>query len=147
MDVLALYGCFSFVMFGAIYFIVPRLTRREWLSSRLIRWHFLFSMYGVVTVVTLAVLGGILHGQGQEAFQFDWRNAVTRAYPYQIATLIAWCIVMLSNVFFFFHLLIMWLGLGRRSSHPTLLSHTHLESPHGIVDDIESSSSGAVIIH
>jgi cytochrome c oxidase cbb3-type subunit 1 len=147
MDVLAVYGCFSFVMFGAIYFIVPRLTRREWLSSRLINWHFLLSMYGVVTVALLAVLGGLLHGQGQEAFQFEWRNAVTRAYPYQIATLVSWCIVLLSNLCFFAHLLLMWLRLGRRSSHPTLLAHAHLNSPHGPVGDIDNAGPGTVIVH
>jgi heme/copper-type cytochrome/quinol oxidase subunit 1 len=62
MDILAIYGCFSFLMFGAIYFIVPRVTRREWLSKRFIKLHFLFSMYGVITVAVLSVLGGLLHG-------------------------------------------------------------------------------------
>ena len=35
-EILALYGFFSLIMFGAIYFLVPRITRREWLSRRLI---------------------------------------------------------------------------------------------------------------
>lgn len=147
MDILAIYGCFSFVMFGAIYFIVPRLTRREWLSKRLIKLHFLFSMYGVIAIVVLSVLGGVLHGQGQEDFKFTWDSAVARAYPYQIATLIAWCFVLFSNFFFFMHLLLMWMRLGRRSSHPTLLAHVHLESPHGPEGDIDNAGPGSVIVH
>lgn len=145
MDILSIYGCFSFVMFGAIYFIVPRLTRREWLSSRMINWHFLLSMYGVVTIALLAVLGGLLHGQGQESFMFEWSS--TRAYPYQIATLVAWCFVLISNLFFFVHLLFMWARLGRRSNHPTLLPHGHHESPHGPVGDIDNAGPGTVIVH
>jgi cytochrome c oxidase cbb3-type subunit 1 len=147
MDILAIYGCFSFVMFGAIYFIVPRITRREWLSKRFIKMHFLFSMYGVIAVAVLSVLGGVLHGQGQEDFKFTWDSAVARAYPYQIATLIAWCFVLFSNVFFFAHLLLMWMRLGRRSSHPTLLGHAHLDNPHGPEGDIDNAGPGSVIAH
>jgi cytochrome c oxidase cbb3-type subunit 1 len=147
MDILALYGCFSFVMFGAIYFIVPRVTRREWLSKRFIKWHFLFSMYGVITVAVLAVLGGLLHGQGQEDFKFPWENAVARAYPYLIATLIAWCFVLISNLFFCVHLLFMWMRLGRRSSHPTLLGHPHSDNPHGPEGDIDNAGPGTVVVH
>ncbi len=147
MDILAIYGCFSFVMFGAIYFIVPRITRREWLSKRFIKMHFLFSMYGVIAVAVLSVLGGVLHGQGQEDFKFTWDSAVARAYPYQMATLIAWCFVLFSNVFFFAHLLLMWMRLGRRSSHPTLLGHAHLDSPHGPEGDIDNAGPGSVIAH
>jgi cytochrome c oxidase cbb3-type subunit 1 len=147
MDILGIYGCFSFVMFGAIYFIVPRVTRREWLSKRFIKWHFLFSMYGVITVAVLAVLGGLLHGQGQEDFKFPWENAVARAYPYLIATLIAWCFVLISNLFFCLHLLFMWMRLGRRSSHPTLLGHPHSDSPHGPEGDIDNAGPGTVVAH
>jgi cytochrome c oxidase cbb3-type subunit 1 len=147
MDILAVYGCVSFVMFGAIYFIVPRLTRREWLSKRLIKMHFLFSMYGVIAVASLAVLGGLIHGQGQEDFTHTWDSAAERAYPYLVATLIAWCFVLFSNFFFFMHLLLMWMRLGRRSSHPTLLGHAHLESPHGEEGDIDNAGPGSVIAH
>jgi cytochrome c oxidase cbb3-type subunit I len=147
MDILAVYGCFSFVMFGAIYFIVPRLTRREWLSKRLIKMHFLFSMYGVIAVAVLAVLGGLIHGQGQEDFTHSWDSAAERAYPYLMATLIAWCFVLFSNFFFFMHLLLMWMRLGRRSSHPTLLGHAHLDSPHGAEGDIDNAGPGSVIAH
>jgi cytochrome c oxidase cbb3-type subunit 1 len=147
MDILAIYGCFSFVMFGAMYFIVPRVTRREWLSKRLIKLHFLFSMYGVITVAVLSVLGGLLHGQGQEDFKFSWDSAVASAYPYLIATLIAWCFVLVSNLFFCLHLFFMWMRLGRRSSHPTLLGHAHLGNPHGPEGDIDNAGPGSVIVH
>jgi len=38
-DMLGLYGVFSICAFGGIYFIVPRIMRREWLSRRFINWH------------------------------------------------------------------------------------------------------------
>ncbi len=143
-EILALYGFFSFVMFGAVYFIVPRVTRREWLSRRLISIHFLFSIYGIITVALVALFGGLQQGIGQENWQQPWQDAATRAYPYAIATTIAWCCILFSNVFFFLHLSLMWLRLGRRSSHPTLLAsgHDHVVSPHGEEGDIDNAGPG-----
>jgi cytochrome c oxidase cbb3-type subunit 1 len=148
-EILALYGFFSFVMFGAVYFIVPRVTRREWLSRRLIKIHFLFSVYGIVTVALVALFGGLQQGIGQEEWQQPWQGAATRAYPYAVATTIAWCFILFSNVFFFIHLTLMWLGLGRRSSHPTLLvsEHGHGPSPHGEEGDIDNAGPGHMPAH
>jgi cytochrome c oxidase cbb3-type subunit 1 len=148
-EILAVYGFFSFVMFGAIYFIVPRVTRREWLSRRLIKMHFLFSVYGIITVALVALFGGLQQGIGQEEWKQPWENAATRAYPYAVATTIAWCFILFSNFFFFIHLLLMWLRLGRRSSHPTLLvsNHGHGPSPHGEEGDIDNAGPGHVAAH
>ena len=148
-EILALYGFFSFVMFGAIYFIVPRVTRREWLSRRLIKIHFLFSVYGIITVALVALFGGLQQGIGQEEWQQPWQGAATRAYPYAVATTIAWCFILFSNVFFFIHLTLMWLRLGRRSSHPTLLvsEHSHGTGPHGEEGDIDNAGPGHIRAH
>ncbi len=147
-EILALYGFFSFIMFGAVYFIVPRITRREWLSRRLIKMHFLFSAYGIISVVLFALIGGLEQGIGQEDWTQPWSGAATRAYPYAVGTTIAWCFILFSNVFFFIHLTLMWLRLGRRSSHPTLLvsAHGHV-SPHGEEGDIDNAGPGSIPAH
>lgn len=149
-DILALYGFFSFVMFGATYFIVPRITRREWLSRRLIKMHFLFSVYGVIFVALIALFGGLQQGVGQEDWQQPWAGAAARAYPYAVATTFSWCLILFSNIFFFLHLALMWMRLGRRSSHPTLLvsSHgSHGSSPHGEEGDIDNAGPGHAAAH
>jgi len=138
-DLLGLYGFFTFVMFGAIYFIVPRVTLREWLSRRLISTHFILSVYGVGAIAFVALFGGLQQGIGQEQFSMPWENAADRAYPYAIATTIAWCFILFSNLFFFLHLTLMWLRLGRRSSHPTLLDGGHGGNPHGPEGDIDNA--------
>ncbi len=138
-EILALYGFFSFVMFGAVYFIVPRVTRREWISRRLIKMHFLFSAYGLVTIALVALFGGLLQGVGQENWKEPWENAADFAYPYAMATTVSWGFILFSNFFFFIHLTLMWLRLGRRSSHPTLLVAHHGGSPHGPEGDIDNA--------
>jgi cytochrome c oxidase cbb3-type subunit I len=142
-EILALYGFFSFVMFGAIYFIVPRVTRREWLSRRLIKWHFYLSIYGVISVAFAALFGGMMQGAAQENFKEPWINAVAQANPYAWFITIAWFFVLISNVFFFLHLLLMWLRLGRRSAHPTLLGGGHGTSPHGPEGDVDNTGTPA----
>jgi cytochrome c oxidase cbb3-type subunit I len=138
-DILALYGFFTLVMFGAAYFIVPRVTLREWLSRRLIKVHFLFSVYGIITVAMVALFGGLLQGGGQEDWQQPWSGAAAYAKPYAVAITFAWCLILFSNLFFFMHLGLMWLRLGRRSTHPTLLVHSHGSSPHGDDGDIDNT--------
>jgi len=137
--IVALYGFFSFCMFGAIYFIVPRITGREWLSRRFIRWHFWMSIYGSVCIAICGVFGGFMQGQGQENFQSPFSDAVLYATPYMLGIMISWCFVLFSNVFFFLHLLLMWLRLGRRSAHPTLLGSHHSENPHGPEGEIDNT--------
>jgi cytochrome c oxidase cbb3-type subunit 1 len=143
-EILAIYAFFSFVMFGGIYFIVPRITRREWLSRRLIKMHFFISIYGIVLIALVAVFGGLQQGMGQEEFNKPWIAIAFRAYPYAWATTIAWCFILISNIFFFLHLLVMWLRLGRRSIHPTLLISDHGPSPHGEDGDIDNCGPGTV---
>lgn len=146
-DILALYGFFTFVMFGATYFIVPRITRREWLSRRLIKMHFLFSVYGIITVTLVALFGGLLQGGGQEDWQQPWISAAAYAKPYAVAITFAWCLILFSNIFFFIHLALMWMGLGRRSTHPTLLVSDHGSSPHGEEGDIDNAGPGRAAAH
>jgi cytochrome c oxidase cbb3-type subunit 1 len=138
-EILAIYGFFSLVMFGTAYFIVPRVTRREWLSSRLIKIHFLFSVYGVITVALITLFGGLQQGIGQEDWKQPWAAAASRAYPYAVANTVAWILILFSNLFFLLHLALMWIGLGRRSSHPTLLQSAHASSPHGAEGDIDNA--------
>ena len=63
MDWLLFYGVFSFAMFGAIYFLVPRLLLREWPSAMLVWTHWTAAILGVIAVVVVLSLGGDRQGQ------------------------------------------------------------------------------------
>ncbi|MBK1834899.1 cbb3-type cytochrome c oxidase subunit I [Roseibacillus ishigakijimensis] len=138
LDILALYGFFSMCAFGLIYFVVPRVTRREWLSKRFITSHFYLSLYGVAAVVLFSVIGGWFQGGAQNDADAPWADAATFGRAYAVGTTMAWLFISLANIIFLSHLLLMWARLGRRSTHPTLLDHGHhTVSPHGPEGDIE----------
>jgi cytochrome c oxidase cbb3-type subunit 1 len=137
-QVIAVYGFFSMVAFGAIYYIVPRLAGCEWLSVRLIRNHFWFSVYGIGTIVVTSLVAGIQQSADintPERWDQSWMSVVLNARPYLVARAIAWALITWSNVWFLIHLALMVAGLGRRSATPTLLPSHHDETdsalPHG----------------
>lgn len=123
---LAIYAAFSMTMFGAVYYIVPRLTGCEWLSVRLIRNHFWFSVYGITALVICMIIGGLAEGasaNNPDNWNQPFIGAIINARGYLIGRAVAWAFILWSNTWFFIHLVLMVLGLGRRSSTPTLLVH------------------------
>jgi cytochrome c oxidase cbb3-type subunit 1 len=142
-DILGLYGVFSLCAFGAIYFIVPRITRREWLSRRFIKWHFFCSIYGISSVVICAIAGGLSQGQGIEDLSQPFGTMAERASQFSWGVTLAWAFILFANFFFCLHLFLMWARLGRRSSHPTLLDAHHPTSPHGPEGEVDNYSSAS----
>ena len=59
---LMIYSFFSMVIFGAIYYILPRMVGCEWLSSSMISLHFWGAAYGGGLLVVTLLLGGLATG-------------------------------------------------------------------------------------
>ncbi len=65
---LGLYAFYTMVMFGAIYYILPRLTGREFLSRRLINVQFWAAALGITLMFLALTVGGAVQG-------FEWNHA------------------------------------------------------------------------
>jgi cytochrome c oxidase cbb3-type subunit I len=142
LELTGLLGFFSMCMFGAIYFIVPRITNREWISASMISQHFWLTIYGVAFIaIFYALLGGFMHGYTLEQANEPIEAAVGRLYPYAIGLTTGFVFLLIATFFFCCHLLLMWLRLGRRSNHPTLLASHAPSSPHGPEGDLEKLES------
>jgi cytochrome c oxidase cbb3-type subunit 1 len=57
-----MYAFFTLVMFGSIYYIMPRVLQVEWPSARLIRIHFWATAIGIMAYVVPLIVGGTLQG-------------------------------------------------------------------------------------
>ncbi len=59
---LGLYAFYTMVMFGAVYYIMPRLTGRDFKSAGLMRLHFWCTAIGITVMFLALTLGGLLQG-------------------------------------------------------------------------------------
>ena len=98
-EMMALYGFFSMCMFGAIYFIVPRITGREWVFTKAIKLHFFFSLYGVLFVaIWCGMLGGFMQGLTLQDINEGSYAIVNKAYAYNWSITVGWAFVAVANV-------------------------------------------------
>ncbi len=129
LDMLAFYGFFSMTMFGAFYFIVPRITGAEWPSGARIRTHFWFSTYGIITMIVATLVGGIAQGGDLAVWDRDFSTSFTNSSAYVAGRCIAWALITWSNLVFLQQLTLMFLGKGRKSAGPTLIHAEPGEAP------------------
>ncbi|MBV9642098.1 MAG: cbb3-type cytochrome c oxidase subunit I [Verrucomicrobia bacterium] len=61
---LGLLGFCSMVLFGAVYYIVPRLLNRQWLYPKLLTAHFWFTVVGLGLLFFGLTIGGMIQGFG-----------------------------------------------------------------------------------
>jgi cytochrome c oxidase cbb3-type subunit I len=94
---LGLYGFFSMMAFGSMYYIVPRLTGWEWASSRLIKTHFWCVAGGMILYFVGLTLGGWYQG--------DLMNYPKDIIPYGIGLMLT---VLGLGALVFFGAFVVW---------------------------------------
>ncbi|MGB0671611.1 MAG: cbb3-type cytochrome c oxidase subunit I, partial [Rhodospirillales bacterium] len=84
-------GWVAFISFGAVYFLVPRLWKRERLYSlRLVTWHFWIATLGIVLYITAMWISGIMQGLMWRAYdslgflQYSFIETVEAMHPYYV---------------------------------------------------------------
>ena len=126
---LILFAFYTMVIFGSMYYIIPRLLGREWLSAKFIQWHFWGSAYGIGMLVFLLVVGGLNEGVAWND-PADYKSAVDvtdSLLSFLRVSGIAWLMLIAANVVFAFHLLILLAGFGNKSGEPVSLAHEEEE--------------------
>jgi cytochrome c oxidase cbb3-type subunit 1 len=117
-----LYAFYSMVMFGSMYYIVPRLVGREWRYAALIKIHFWSSAYGVGLMVLTLLVGGILQGASTHDPSIDFSGSIQAVLPMLRGRSLSGALLTIAHFVFAFHFGLMLLGLGRTSSLPTFLN-------------------------
>ncbi|MFD2264988.1 cytochrome-c oxidase, cbb3-type subunit I [Lacibacterium aquatile] len=83
-------GWNAFVSFGAIYYLVPHLWRKQLWSQRLVSWHFWLSTLGIVFYITSMWVSGIMQGLMWRAYdtfgflQYSFIETVQAMHPFYI---------------------------------------------------------------
>ncbi len=115
------YGFFSFVVFGSIYYIVPRLLDFGWRSALLIRIHYYLSLYGILLVIAMLGFGGVMQGNTLENPdpQVTITTATDVSISFHIAATMCISLIALGNGIFALHLgwmIIDWVRLRVRGN-------------------------------
>ncbi|WP_136417657.1 cbb3-type cytochrome c oxidase subunit I [Herbaspirillum sp. ST 5-3] len=120
---LGLYGFFSMVMFGAVYFVMPRVMAWEWPYPKLIATHFWLVVAGFSIYVVGLTIGGWLQGVAMLDAAKPFMDSVTVTLPYLQARSVGGAIMTLGHLVFAFHFIAMALRYGPRRIGAALL-HT-----------------------
>ena len=119
---LGLYAFFTMIMFGSMYYIVPRLVGREWRYASLIKLHFWASAYGVMLMVLMLFVGGVVQGRDLNNAALPFAESTQSVLPYLRSRSMSGILLTVAHFIFAFHFGLMLLGLGRSASMPTFLN-------------------------
>jgi cytochrome c oxidase cbb3-type subunit 1 len=122
---LGLYGFFSMIMFGSIYFVMPRVLEREWPRPRLISAHFWLSSIGFSIYFVPLTVGGVLQGIAMLDPARPFMDSVNVLTPYLEARTFGGLLMTAGHVLFAYHFFLMVLDKGPRRSGRALFGGTH----------------------
>ncbi len=78
---LIMFGTFTFWLYGVIEWLWPRMTRREWHSESLRRWHFWFATIGISTMFLTLTMAGLIAGFMQRELN-HWSSIIDVSVPF-----------------------------------------------------------------
>jgi len=117
---LLLSGAVSMILFGAIYFIMPRLSGCEWLSSTLISVHFMGGAYGACMGGFMLVLSGLASGSILNEADSTFSQVIETGSAYYWGNTISYGILWVAYAAFALHFLLVAVRIGQPAGEPTL---------------------------
>ncbi|MDD9950348.1 MAG: cbb3-type cytochrome c oxidase subunit I [Zetaproteobacteria bacterium] len=107
---LGAYGFVSFVLFGAIYFALPKVMERDWPYPKWISLHFWCAIIGILVYVISLSIGGIIQGMAMLDISQPFMNSVTHTQAYMIGRSVGGGLMTLGHLVFFAHIVGLMLG-------------------------------------
>jgi cytochrome c oxidase cbb3-type subunit 1 len=105
-------------MFGAMYYVLPRLVGHEWPSASLIRWHFGLVLAGIATYVVALTWAGVAQGLSQLDPKLPFQISVERARSGLIGRSLGGLLMTAGHVVFAWHFWLMLRGRQPARARP-----------------------------
>jgi len=121
------YAFFTMIMFGTIYFMLPRLVHREWPSALLIHLHFWFCAIGIGVMVVALHVGGWIQGMMMNNPEYDFMETVQATVPYLWVRSISGMLLTFGHIAFAINLVL--LLISARGADVPKLSLSGKEQP------------------
>jgi cytochrome c oxidase cbb3-type subunit 1 len=109
---LGLYGFYSMIMFGSIYFVMPRVLEREWPYPKLIALHFWLAVTGFAIYFVFLSIGGVLQGIAMLDATRPFMDSVNVLTPYLKARTFGGVLMTAGHLVFAWHFFAMVLDRG-----------------------------------
>jgi cytochrome c oxidase cbb3-type subunit 1 len=97
---LGLYGCFSMVVFGSLYYIVPRVLDTPWASAPLAGVHFTASALGILVLVGSLAVAGVNQGRLLADASVAFADVTKATQPYLFAASTALVVLAIGQLAF-----------------------------------------------
>jgi cytochrome c oxidase cbb3-type subunit 1 len=118
---LGVYAFFTMIMFGSMYYVLPRLTRCEWSSAPLIKLHFWTSAVGVTLYFVSLTWAGWNEGRMMNDASIPFLRIVEYTKPFLASRSVAGTLMTIGHVTFAFLVLRILRGCTVPMLGPTLL--------------------------
>jgi len=116
---LGLYGFFAMVMFGSMYFVMPRVLGREWPHAALISLHFWLVVGGFAIYFIGLSIGGWRQGLAMLDAKQPFMASVAVTVPYLQARSLGGSLMTLGHLAFGAHFFLMMFSLKQREAGAT----------------------------
>ncbi len=107
---LTIFGFVGLTLFGAIYYIVPRLLLRKWLSRAAIQFHFWLTVVGLGLLAVSTFMGGVIQGFGLNDAKIEFNAITDLAGPFYLFRFVAVLVLLAANAIAIWSFLIILLG-------------------------------------
>jgi len=115
------YAFFTMIMFGGIYFVMPRFMQKEWPSAALISVHFWATAIGVTGYVVGLSIGGIIQGLEMNNPDIPFLDLMARTVPWLASRTVSGILMTVGHSALFINFF--WMLLSKQPSQndgPTL---------------------------
>jgi len=123
------YAFFTMIMFGGVYYMMPRLLKREWPSANLIRIHFWGCAIGISIMLIALHIAGWMQGLQMNDASIPFLEIVQMTMPWLKARSVSGIFLTVGHVAFAINFFWMLFAAGayRTKQVPTLLTPTSEE--------------------
>lgn len=125
---LGVYAFSTMLLFGAIYYVMPRLSKWEWPYPSLVKVHFWLTAIGVTIYVIALTIGGWYQGLAMNNPELDFMESVFITIPYLYLRSFGGTLMVIGHFIFIYHFALMIKRAGPRRFAPPWFRKPHEES-------------------
>ena len=113
------YGFFAMILFGGVYYMMPRMLHREWPSASLIKIHFWGSALGILLMVFALQIGGWIQGLQMNNPEIAFLDVVQNTMPWLKARSVSGFLLLVAHIAFAVNFFWMLFAAGKIKTKDT----------------------------